>query len=220
MTTHKARKRAVRSRMSKTGESYSAARSHVVKPSQLPPRAGEPQVSEAAVRRATGRGWDDWFRILDTRGIEGFSHSGTAAWLASEHGVPPWWTQSVTVGYERARGLRQVHEVSDGFSVGVTRTYPVGLERLRLAFTDDAELARWLDLGRFTARSTTPGRTARFDDHADGSRVSAYFTAKADSKSSVAVQHERLGDAEAVENARTFWRERLSALGVILVEGG
>lgn len=52
MTTDKARQRAVRSRMQKTGERYAAARRHVVRDAAtppLPPRAAEPAVSEAAI---------------------------------------------------------------------------------------------------------------------------------------------------------------------------
>jgi hypothetical protein len=65
MTEQKARKRQVRTRMAKTGERYTSARRHVTKPEPLPPRVAEPPFSEAAVRKATGKGWDDWFRILD-----------------------------------------------------------------------------------------------------------------------------------------------------------
>ncbi|HEV8281765.1 MAG TPA: hypothetical protein VGQ02_07910 [Candidatus Limnocylindrales bacterium] len=58
MTTDKARKRAVRSRMQKTGERYAAARRHVMHADaklELPPRVAEPGMSEAAILRGTGR---------------------------------------------------------------------------------------------------------------------------------------------------------------------
>ena len=34
------------------------------------------------------------------------SHTEIARWLREEHGVDGWYSQSITVGYERARGLR------------------------------------------------------------------------------------------------------------------
>ena len=73
MTTDKARKRAVRTRMAKTGERYAAARRHLVtdgsaSPAALPPRVAEPGMTEAAITKGTGRGWDDWFRVLDEWG--------------------------------------------------------------------------------------------------------------------------------------------------------
>ena len=65
MTTDKARKRAVRSRMQKTGERYAAARRNVVRadePAELPPRVAEPGMSEASIVKGTGHGWDHWLR--------------------------------------------------------------------------------------------------------------------------------------------------------------
>jgi hypothetical protein len=216
MTTDKARKRAVRTRMSKTGESYTAARRHVAKAAPLPPRIGEPETSDEAVRRATGRGWDDWFRILDERGLEGFSHTETARWLATEHPISGWWAQSVTVGYERARGLRAVHQTGDGFSVTVSKTVPVGIEALRTAFVDGGLRDRWLEPGTVTPRTTTARTSMRFDFRTDGSRIGAYFTDLGPAKASVAIQHEKLASAEEVEAMRSFWRGRLAVLAMEL----
>ena len=52
MTTDKARKRAVRTRMDKTGERYAAARRHVVGTTEppLPPRVAEPTMSDDTIR--------------------------------------------------------------------------------------------------------------------------------------------------------------------------
>jgi uncharacterized protein YndB with AHSA1/START domain len=216
MTTDKARKQAVRSRMAKTGESYAAARRHVVKPAPLPPRVAEPEVSDEAVRKATGRDWDGWLRVLDERGITGFSHPATARWLVDEHGISGWWAQSVTVGYERARGLRARHETKDGFSVGVSKTVATDVVRLWDAFTDEDERARWLEPGTLRTRTATPHRTARFDFGDGPSRVVVGFTPRDDGRATVAVQHERLASAAEVEAMRVFWRTHLQALAELL----
>jgi hypothetical protein len=42
------------------------------------------------------------------------------------------------------------------------------------------------------------------------------FAPKGTSRSLVAVQHERLPDARAADRARTFWRERMTALKTML----
>ena len=242
MTTDKARKRAVRDRMTKTGESYTAARRHLAPPeatpdaqradpageagpaaptsaeapppvAPLPARVVEPEVSEEAILRATGRDWDHWLRVLDARGTEGFSHRDTAAWLRTELGIDGWWAQTITIGFERARGLRAAYQMGDGFSVGVSKTLPVSAGRLWAAFADEEGRSRWLDPGLLQLRTAQPGRTARFDVAGGSSRVVVGFTAKGDAKSSVSIQHERLGSAAEVEERRTFWRERLAALG-------
>jgi len=69
MTRHKSFKRLVRSRMEKTGESYTAARASLLgaeepKATERPPLT----TSEEAIRRRTGRGWEEWFDMLDEWG--------------------------------------------------------------------------------------------------------------------------------------------------------
>ncbi len=187
--------------------------------SPLPPRVAEPEVSEEAILRATGHDWDHWLRILDERGIDGFSHRDAAAWLRTELGVDGWWAQAITVGFERARGLRAAYQVGDTFSVGVSKTLPVPVEHVWPAFADEEARSRWLEPGLLRLRTAQPGRTARFDVAGGSSRVVVGLTAKGDAKTSIAIQHERLGSADAVEERRAFWRERLAALGELLAAG-
>jgi hypothetical protein len=182
----------------------------------LPPRVTEPEVSEEAIVRATGHGWDHWLRILDDRGIAGFSHRDTAAWLRTELGVDGWWAQSITVGFERARGLRAAYQVADGFSVGISKTFAQPVGRLWPAFADEEGRSRWLEPGLLRLRTAQPGRSARFDVEGGSTRVIVGLTPKGDAKAAVAIQHERLGSAEEVEERRAFWRERLAALGELL----
>ena len=74
MTTDKARKRAVRSRMTKTGERYAAARRHVVNEASLAPVAppttavappADPGWSDETIVKGTGRDWAHWLDLLD-----------------------------------------------------------------------------------------------------------------------------------------------------------
>jgi hypothetical protein len=67
----------------------------------------EPQrISDASVRAATGKGWDEWFRILDAQGAEQLGHKATARWLEQAQGVSDWWGQSIAIQHEWARGYR------------------------------------------------------------------------------------------------------------------
>ena len=49
---------------------------------------------------------------------------------------------------------------------------------------------------------------------------SGSFSAKGEAKSSVALEHTRLADAEEAERMKAFWRERLAALGSQVAGGG
>jgi hypothetical protein len=216
MTEDKARKRAIRRRMAKTGERYTAARRHVVHQPESPTPVVDPGMTDESIRRGSGKGWDEWFRILDRWGATSRTHKEIARYVNAEHGVSGWWAQSVTVGYERARGMRAKHQVAGGFQVTVSKTFPVGVDRLFRAFADARQRGRWLEAGTLKVRTSQPGRSARFDFREDAGRVMAYFTSKGPAKATVHVQHDRLADARAVEAMRAFWRERLARLGDVL----
>jgi hypothetical protein len=219
MTTDKARKRAVRSRMRKTGERYAAARRNVVRDAELPPlppRVAQPGMSEAAIVRGTGRGWDDWFRTLDGWDATTHSHTEIARYVNAELGVDGWWSQSVTVGYERARGMRAPHQRPEGFEVSISKTVEMlPLDAWR-AFVEPSRRATWLDLPlRMRTGTRTIGRSARFDVPTEGTRVHASFDAKGDDRCVVTVTHLKLADAADVEAHRAAWKQRLGRLAAL-----
>jgi hypothetical protein len=212
MTTHKTLKRRVRARMDKTGERYTAARRNVIaEPAiEVAPAVAPPPVSDEAVRKATGRGWVEWFTILDKAGAVAWKHPDIARWVAAEYGISGWWAQGVTVGFERARGLRAQHERPSGFSLSVTKTIKVPVERLHEAFANARERKAWMERA-VRVSSGTPPRTINFA-WGDGSRVAVRFTSQEPVKSQVALQQDPLTDAAAVEDLRGWWRGRLTDL--------
>jgi hypothetical protein len=213
MTTEKARKRATRERMTKTGERYAAAHRHTA--TKLPPRVEEPGMTDASIRKGTGKIWDEWFRILDEWGATERTHRDIARWLHDEQGVPGWWSQTVTVGYERARGMRARHETTTGFQVSVQKTIAAPAERIERAFTQTRQRNRWLDAGALTARTTKPSRAVADFDAEDGSRVTIYLVPKKDS-TAVQVVQTKMASAAKVPTQRAFWRARLQALAEVL----
>jgi hypothetical protein len=215
MTRDKAQKRATRARMAKTGERYSAARRHVVKPGEEL-REDLPQ-PDAKVRQNTGKGWRGWFRILDDWGAKDRTHTEIARYLMEEHGVPGWWAQSITVGYERARGMRAKYQTLGGsFQVSVSKTFPIGVGKLYRAFAETPQRNAWLERGTLKVRTTLRNRSVRFDFRDGTSRVVVSFDPKDRSKTTVTVQHERLPNARAVEEMRGMWKEHLKRLAEVL----
>ena len=229
MPTQKTFKRRVRARSAKTHESYTAARAQLIRragadaagapatpqPDAVADRPAEPvemPVSEDAILAGTGRRWADWFSLLDAWGGKQRRHPEIARWLREQHGVDGWWAQSVTVGYERARGLRAKGQMATGFTITVNRTVNVPGDRARLAFTDAVERRRWLPGVTIRQRPTKAATSARFDWPDPPSIVVAYFTAKDDGRVMVSVGHERLPDAAAADRMKTYWRERLVKL--------
>jgi uncharacterized protein YndB with AHSA1/START domain len=219
MTQQKTFKRRVRARMVKTGESYTAARRMLIAKGDAPePAAADfrPPVSEERLVAATGRGWRDWIALLDEWGARDHTHPEIVSRLTSVHAVAGWYAQSITVGYERARGMRAVGQHADGWAITATRTVAVPVERLYEAFTDATARERWAPGAELGERTATAPKSARYDWEDGTTRVVVGFEALADGRSRVALAHERLPDADAADAMKQYWRERIGALKALL----
>lgn len=221
MPKQKDLKRLVRARMQRTGESYTTARMHLVAaraPAHGPaitPDAPPPDFAalagmrDAAVAAKTGRTWAQWVEALDAAGAEAMEHAAIARLVHGTFGVPGWWSQTVTVGYERIRGRRQLHQTARGFAVSKTRTFAVPVSALRRAFVPAAR-SQWLGGAPARERKTTT-KVARWTE-ADGTHVDVQLDARGRDRSVASLQHSRLASRADVERRRAFWSERFDAL--------
>jgi hypothetical protein len=216
MTAQKSFKRLVRSRMEKTGESYTAARAQLLAGNE--PQRVSLATDDATIRERTGRGWEEWFDLLDEAGGAEMSHREMARWLAEREGADAlaWNVQAIVGSYERARKGRQVGEHEDGFTATASKTVAVPVERLYAAFVDTGLRERWLPDGDLRERTVIEPRSARFDWGDGASRVHVAFAAKGEAKSTAALSHERLPDGAEAERMKAFWRERVAGLKEVL----
>ncbi len=172
--------------------------------------APKPEVSDSAVLKATGKPVEHWFKVLDrfakSRGEH--SHKAAAEHLHTQHAMPEWWCQMVTVLYERARGHRDKHQRPDGYSVSSSRTINVTLPRLYAAWGGEK---KWLEAEPYTVRKAAENKSLRIT-WADGTNVEVMFYAKGAAKSQVTVQHSRLKSAAAGERMKKFWGAALDGL--------
>jgi hypothetical protein len=218
MTAQRSFKRLVRSRMEKTGESYTTARLRLLQGGDEPQQPIVLAAPDATIRERTGRGWEEWFDLLDEAGAADMTHRETARWLADREGLHPlaWNVQAVAGGYDKARRGRQVGEHEDGFTVTASKTVAVPVERLYAAFVDAGLRDRWLPDGELRERTTIEPRSARFDWGDGATRVHVAFAAKGEAKSTAALSHERLPDGAEAERMKAFWRERVAGLKEVL----
>ncbi len=183
-----------------------------------------PNVSDAAVAAKTGRPWREWFRVLDGWGAASKTHPEIARYLAEARGVPPWWSQMITVHYERARGMRVVGERATGaFEASVQRTIPAHAASARAAWLDDSARAAWASppslaraLGRAAATlresRTAQGVVLRMDlGGTTGGRLEVQLTPKGAS-TVVRVTHAGLPTAAARDKAKAGWVGALDTL--------
>ena len=229
MTTDKARKRAVRTRMTKTGERYAAARRHVVA-DEAPADPASPAGPPAARRRP---GHD--------RGRHRDRHRSGLGPL-----VPP--ARRLGRGGALAHRHRAVHPRGAGrqrlVGAGRDRRLRTGSWAARDA-SDQARLRgeRLQDGRRATARTSGPrswsreavgagsrrapsagggrrapiGRSTSFAGP-DGTRIAVAIDARGDDRATVTVTHEGLADAEDVATRRAAWRDRLDRLAALYAD--
>jgi uncharacterized protein YndB with AHSA1/START domain len=176
-------------------------------------------ISSDAVRAKTGKGWDEWLRVLDKEKATTLSHKDIARMLYEKYNVPDWWCQMVTVGYEQARGMRAVHQKSDGFSASASKTVNAPVSKLFQASTDEAMRAKWMGKKKYEITKATPNKSVRIGwGKNNASKVDFYLTAKGKDKSQVAIQHSKLADAKAVESSKAYWRGALEKLAKLVEE--
>lgn len=180
----------------------------------------EPDMSNDAVRKGTGRDWNEWVAVLDGWGAWDRSHPEIARYIGEEHGIDGWWAQTVTVGYERIRGMRKVNERPDGYSMNASKTLPVPVNILFDLFVDDSVRAEWLGDGVLKVRTSVPPKSARFDIVDGGGILAANFIEKVrGEKSAVQLQLDKIPTEDELAQKKATWTSRLNDLAVYITAG-
>ena len=229
MTQNKDLKRLVRARMKKTGESYTSARAQITRKPKEKTSIAEARstvstkdyaklagMSDAVIKEKTGCAWEKWVKSLDYHGAEKMSHREIAELVSEKYKVPSWWTQTVTVGYERIKGLRARGQRRDGtYEATKSRTFNVSIDRLFDAWADTRIRNRWLTDAKVKVRSATKPKYLRLDWNGN-TIIAVGFLSKGEKKSSVAVQHAKLADKETADRLKKYWSDQLDNLAGVL----
>ena len=221
MTLRKDFKRLVRTRMQKTGESYTAARAHLVAEPRSSPVASIDYaalagMSDDAIKAKTGCTWERWVYALDKKNASTWSHREIADYVHKTYKVQDWWTQTVTVGYERIKGLRAIGQRRNGsFEANKSRTFAAPVSRVYRAFHNPKLRAQWLPDVDLTVRTARRDKALRIT-WPDGSSVEALFYGKGAGKSQLAITHAKLKAKAASTEMKAFWTDRLDALSAVI----
>lgn len=203
------------------------------------------RVSSASLAEATGQGWGEWLAVLDAAGAGEWDHRRTVSYLQEHHAeVPEWWRQTITVGYEQARGKRVVGQTAAaGFQVGVRRSVAASPEQVwavlvanpdlwlgqasAIDFTEGAHY-EVLPADRAVAvtgeiRVVKPGDRLRMTWHpADWERPATLqiaLTPTATGKTTITAHMEKLPDADGREAMRGSWQAALDRVVAAVAAG-
>lgn len=62
------------------------------------------KIGDEKVEAKTGKIWKEWFNILDKINAKDLGHAETAKKLSKEYQLSDWWSQTVTIRYEKEKG--------------------------------------------------------------------------------------------------------------------
>jgi len=158
--------------------------------------------SDEAVKKATGKIWSEWFKILDKGNAAKLSHTKIAKLLHTKFKVRPWWSQMVANTYEQYKGLRKKYENKDGFEASVSKTIEKPISQL---------FQWWKNFPEIKITSATPNKYIR-GVMKDGTRMDVGFVARNSSKTQVVVQQHKLKNLAAVKQAKEYWKKILEKL--------
>lgn len=173
--------------------------------------------ADAHVRERTGRGWDEWFALLDDWGATKRTHTEIARHLSEDARVDHWWSQNIAVTYEQTRGMREPGQGSDGYFIAsATKTINVPADRVFESFIDPGLREQWLPGIKVHVRTATAPKIFRADWEDEPTRISVAITPKGEKKAHVAINHEKLTDAGTAAQKKAFWRDHLAELKQLL----
>ena len=171
----------------------------------------KPKVSDEAVKRATGRDWAEWCRVLDAENARELTHADIATMVHEKFKAPPWWSQMVTVGYEQLRGLRVLHQKGKVFEVSRSKTIAAPVTRVYRAWASAADRKRWLADPEITVTTARANKTMRFAWVDGKTRAEAQFVDKGD-RTAVTVAHYKLSSVKAAGKMKAYWGKQLESL--------
>ena len=179
-----------------------------VQPAQFAKIAG---MSDETIKERTGCTWESWVFALDRVEAFNWPHTEIARYVHEKYKVPGWWTQTVTVGYERIRGLREKGQRRSGvWEASKSRTITAAAGTVFRSFKQPKLRSAWLST-KVVIRTSVPNKSLRLTWE-DGTSVEVYLTTKGRSKTQVAIQHTKLESRQAADRMKAFWAEHLDVL--------
>ncbi len=177
-------------------------------------------MEDAAIKRATGKTKAQWLALLDKAGAKKMSHRDIAKMVQTKYLKSKaasnvvtnggWWSQMITVEYERARGLRNQNQDEFGYMVSVHKTAMMSPQELLKAWSaiERSKPVAAKKLERLPSRS----KRMQIRYKAKEGQVVVFFDARGGGKSRIAVEAVRLKSKSAVERERTFWKKMLTKI--------
>jgi uncharacterized protein YndB with AHSA1/START domain len=189
-------------------------------------------MSDADVKRETGKSWEAWFAEVDKMGGAELGRREVTQKLITDFELAPWWAQTIAVDWEAARKVHLKDGRPKGYFICVTKSIAAPAERVFNAFGDPKQLSAWLgsgataafkEGGTFTTADGNKGtyvkvtrpKKLRFTwddgDAALASQCELALTPKGD-KTAFLLNHDRIPTRAMADGLRQAWGEAVNRL--------
>lgn len=163
-------------------------------------------VSNKALVAKTGNNWQSWVVILDSLQAYEKNHKEIVALLHEHYTLDPWWAQTICVGYEQEKGLRQKHEMPQGYEISKSKTFASPLESLFESVLEFLNTYHLVEIKGYVLHKNIKLRWK--ENHTP---VLCNFYNK-NGKTQLVIQHLKLQDIQQAETMKSFWHSFLQNL--------
>ena len=170
------------------------------------------RISEEAVKKSTGKSWNEWFLLLNKAGAKKLEHKAIAEMLHKKHGLSGWWSQMVTVQYEQEIKGRKMHEKPEGFQISKSKTFPFSLPKIFSAVQFPSQRKNWLKNFEFTITKSTKNKSISGKWDGGKTNIEFQFYLKDNTKTQLVIQHSKISSGKETEKLKTFWKTNLENL--------
>lgn len=189
------------------------------------------------VKSATGKSWEEWFSILDSRGGVAQGRRAINDFLYKDCKLDPWWCSTINIEYEAARGVVEKDGKPKGYTICVTKTIAAPVDKAYEAWANIEGLNQWFstenkaevsDGGRYSNADGDTGsykrvrknKDLRFTwenpEHSSPTLVDVVFQDKGKGKTGVMITHDRIQKREEADGLRAGWASALDRLKTLL----
>ncbi|MBV6479437.1 MAG: hypothetical protein HGGPFJEG_02210 [Ignavibacteria bacterium] len=138
-------------------------------------------------------------------------HKEIAQWIYDNYPVGGWWSQMLTVEYEKEKDLRKLYQKPKGFEISVSKTFGIPLKNLYNYFVNIKLRKNWLveDI-EVTTKSIDKSFRAKWNH--GFTRISVNFYSVGNKKSRAVVRHLKLKDSAQAVSKKKLCAKKLYML--------
>jgi uncharacterized protein YndB with AHSA1/START domain len=190
-------------------------------------------IDDATCRAATGQSLSQWFSAIDQHGGTSLKRRDAIQWIYENCNKHAWWSTTLWVEYERARGVVQKDGRAEGYNICVTKTLTASIHQVYLALTERAAWHNWFGElrefevtvgGRFLDLEGNMGEFLRVRVDKDlrfswqgkqspaPTQVDIALAAKGAAKTGITLTHNRIQQRDEADGLREAWSQAFDRL--------